>query len=451
MVQVVVFSDYHTGINCCAPLLTKPSLLAMSSIPSAHDKSALSSEEDEGEQALILFDSARMERMQTTQRLPGTYIGVRRIRPSSRQVQRAHVAKKQGFYVPPPPLLAFKVVDPKTGQERRMTAAEKKAAKQERMRMRQLQIQQAKAEKKQNAGAKERVNSDDEDGDEEKIESSLEIRVAHAPNAPSKVEEGKYYYFKTNEANLEQELADLRGDRCGVPPILLSPGQAHVAKSHNLVPLVNNTSRMTVAFDDTFAEEWAAVLRASMMPAIQTRRSEDMRDMVYDIVPQVWNRLRPNFDRNQPVEEDLVPTEAGSHLTLPCTIRPPSSTDKEWNILVEALYQGRDIHIGCGTKFGCDILLYDGPRSQRHSFAGLRLVRPMEGTRFPLPRAYDLAGYVRCLNTAGKLALLATVIHNDEKGHSVSIIDLALEKIDLVRKPKPSKSLDERVQTLAKT
>ena len=79
------------------------------------------------------------------------------------------------------------------------------------------------------------------------------------------------------------------------------------------------------------------------------------------------------------------------------------------------------------------------------------MVQSNPGDKFPLPRAYDLAGYVRCLNTAGKLALLATVIHDDEMGPYVSIIDLALEKVDVKRKPKRAKTLEERLETLAKT
>eukprot|EP00977_Amphora_coffeiformis_P018055 scaffold6121_cov170-Amphora_coffeaeformis.AAC.5 len=424
----------------------------------------------EDSQALILFDAALMKRMQTTHRLPGTYIGVRRIRPSSKHVHRAHVKnKKQKLKVPPPTPIEFKVLDPQTGQERRMTAAEKKVAKQEWMRNRQLQKQQAKAQKQKDMDEKdkevdlgmqqqneapEEQNEEEEEEEKEKLEpASLETRVAQAPknHQYNREDQEKYYYFKINKTSLEQELADLRGDRNGVPPILLSPGQAHVAKSHNLVPDIATAPIRNILLDDAFAKEWATALRASMMPAIQTRKSEDMRGMVYDIAPQVWTRLRPTFGDHEPREEsNSQPTESGGPLTLQCTIRSPSSINKDWNILMEALYQGTGIHIGCGAKFGCDILLYDGPRCQRHSFAGLRLVQST-GTGFPLPRAYDLAGYVRCLNTAGKLALLATVIQDNEQGPSVSIIDLALEKIDLKRKPKPSKTLEQRVETLAKT
>jgi hypothetical protein len=74
--------------------------------------------------------------------------------------------------------------------------------------------------------------------------------------------------------------------------------------------------------------------------------------------------------------------------------------------------------------------------------------------RLPQPTPYDMAGYVRGLNTAGKLALMATVLsrryrqdpldqhlgvkegvfHEDNDGqvyyvHHIALVDLALEKI----------------------
>lgn len=88
-------------------------------------------------------------------------------------------------------------------------------------------------------------------------------------------------------------------------------------------------------------------------------------------------------------------------------------------IIFNHLYD-RNLHISCGAKFGCDFLLYDGPREERHAFAGLRILTPntfnstdQEQSQLPIPSPYDLAGFVRCLNTAGKLALLATVIRTN--------------------------------------
>ena len=107
--------------------------------------------------------------------------------------------------------------------------------------------------------------------------------------------------------------------------------------------------------------------------------------------------------------------------------------------VLEYLHKETDYHWSCGAKFGADFLLYDGPRSQRHAFAGLRIMvlppppteeeaatttaargtgnDPPEDSMWTgaaaaaagMPSAYELAAYVRCLNTAGKLALLATV------------------------------------------
>ena len=125
-------------------------------------------------------------------------------------------------------------------------------------------------------------------------------------------------------------------------------------------------------------------------------------------------------------------------------------------------------HISDGAKFGCDYLLYDGPRQERHAFAGLRILPPMT-TGFPV-NAYDLAGYVRCLNTAGKLALLATSIvvddddddtttsHHEEttttrrrQRRKILFVDLALEKVVATTSRRPKKTMAQRLQNLSKT
>jgi hypothetical protein len=83
------------------------------------------------------------------------------------------------------------------------------------------------------------------------------------------------------------------------------------------------------------------------------------------------------------------------------------------------------------------------------------------------PNPYDLAGYVRCLNTAGKLALLATsVVMNgteikngsndgDQPGASqcrkILIVDLALEKIAMTTSRRPKKTMEQRLKNLSKT
>ncbi|KAL3788484.1 hypothetical protein ACHAW5_002543 [Stephanodiscus triporus] len=120
------------------------------------------------------------------------------------------------------------------------------------------------------------------------------------------------------------------------------------------------------------------------------------------------------------------------------------------------------LHVACGAAFGCDFLLYDGRREDRHSFAGLRVygsVRSHRGgdyydevschidadstsewggvVRFPMPSAYDLAGFVRTMNTARKIALVAMVARGGRGGRcgdksniaTIAFVDLALEKV----------------------
>ena len=58
----------------------------------------------------------------------------------------------------------------------------------------------------------------------------------------------------------------------------------------------------------------------------------------------------------------------------------------------------------------------------------------------PLPTAYSLTSFVRCLNTAGKLALIATVVsspspvdndnaNKNDEDYRVLFVDVALEKV----------------------
>jgi len=107
-------------------------------------------------------------------------------------------------------------------------------------------------------------------------------------------------------------------------------------------------------------------------------------------------------------------------------------------LVVNCLWNMHNVHVSCGAKFGCDYLLYDGDRRERHAFAGLRVLRPRQSANqsctqnsatFPIPCPYDIAGYVRGLNTAGKVALIATAFDNGDGNAKVVFVDLALEKI----------------------
>jgi hypothetical protein len=148
-----------------------------------------------------------------------------------------------------------------------------------------------------------------------------------------------------------------------------------------------------------------------------------------------------------------------------CPMRPPPHWSRprheEEAAIVQLLHRDTHLHISCGAKFGCDYLLYDGPRTERHAFAGLRILFAREqrdgGEHFPLPTAYDLAGYVRCLNTAGKLALIATAIRDaDDSADNrprlrVLLVDLALVKVASTTSRRPRKTMEQRIKNLAKS
>ena len=165
-----------------------------------------------------------------------------------------------------------------------------------------------------------------------------------------------------------------------------------------------------------------------------------------------------------------------------------SNYDEDAYLIFQHLHQhSTNLHIACGALFGCDFLLYDGHRDERHSFAGLRIYccnsrrsvkdstsgdgeeekdevkKNRDGIHndqlLPIPSAYDMAGFVRTMNSARKIALLATVVreevqHEEDHGeggeddansspqpprrmtttsskpsYRIAIVDLALEKV----------------------
>jgi hypothetical protein len=76
--------------------------------------------------------------------------------------------------------------------------------------------------------------------------------------------------------------------------------------------------------------------------------------------------------------------------------------------------------------------VYDGRREEKHSFAGLRVYHVRDGSsELPAPSAYDLHGFVRAMNTARKLALIATVRSSSDEPHvaRIAVVDVALEAI----------------------
>ncbi|OEU19394.1 hypothetical protein FRACYDRAFT_235449 [Fragilariopsis cylindrus CCMP1102] len=345
---------------------------------------------------VMIFRSSLVQNVASPKiRLPSNFVGVRCVR-------REH----------------------ENGNERRMTKAEKKKKK------RQL-AKENKEQAQQNSAKKQKL--------EEGISSTIPSSTATAMAMATEGQEGKssssppssssYHQLPINPTTMDQELADFKCERAGLPTVLLSPPMALQFFSKNLhalpeiIPLVvdkeelllnddeeivedahnNNNNCYDTNGDDsavlihshTMAEDWSNRLKEKcILPAESVRQTEDLRPLAYRLHPEPWQRMRPTPIKEQPM-------------------------------------------LTTSPKFGSDYLIYDGPRESRHAFAGLRVLSrftnsmtsssssllpttdqdlnalsspsPSSELQLPLPTAFSLTSFVRCLNTAGKLALLATV------------------------------------------
>jgi hypothetical protein len=500
---------------------------------------------------MVVFD-ARLAKELVRRRFPTGYLGVRRLRPSSRAVARLMLSSRgattdAGADDPTTttPPVVFKVVDPDTGHERRMTAREKKAFK------RELGAKRKRPEQPTTAVDGPR-DLDPPANNEPSTALSAAARDDNDANVNNNSNNNNYLPWSIDAAKIEEEIADLRGAREGVPPVYLPPPLAVLALSTVVdtastmnvtidggggggggitttsidndadAPSTSLSSRppprplVRVVVDDEWAQRWANDLKKSMKPAEDFRDSEDMRPMPYHLAPEVWQRLRPAtlgdrptsavtavHDNNDNDETELRSSSAtmafphGTSWSF-CDLRPApqrphhdddvvqddiedDDMDAATAAIVQVLHAGTGLHIACGAKFGCDYLLYDGPRGERHAFAGVRFLSAADAdgskhtSSCPPGHAYDLSGYVRCLNTAGKLALLAaarrdktttttttTANDGDDRGgdggqeeqvvtYRVAIVDLALVKIVETTFKKPKKTMEQRLQNLAKT
>jgi tRNA splicing endonuclease len=94
------------------------------------------------------------------------------------------------------------------------------------------------------------------------------------------------------------------------------------------------------------------------------------------------------------------------------------------------LHTTLNLHVGDGSKFGCDYLVYDGDREVRHAFAGVRVVP--EGGSIEIG---DVTGWVRAMNKAGKISVLCYV--ENERGRRgrrrMGFVDSVLEKREIVK------------------
>jgi len=490
--------------------------------------------------AVILFSATEAKNIENLYRIPPTHVGVKRLRASSRSVLDAcrnrssdcngsdHV-KKENVNRPNGSSLdqlrthesiVYKIKG-KDGVVRRMTNQEKKQFKmklrKDKMLAKQSCQERCSVEMDQvhhNINSKLSANISESATDSDLIQtpgkiSSQESMEAADEKPPAndvvtsnddlvQVQKKKYYKLEVNKDELQEEILELTGENKRVAPVIFSSPMVIQARQNGLFQSLHiDQSPKKTIIDNSLSHQWAIELKKSMTPAETVRSKEDIRPMAYMIVPEVWSRLSSSLSTSKNVDKDgheLKQTQSqcgGESASIRSsnekrevewsfvTTRPiQSNLDRNLAIVYECLYLKYDkLHISCGAKFGCDFILYDGHREDRHGFAGLRVYscerdesdndvnseisklhqetkESMDQTKsstgevgritsnsqslpkLPLPSAYDIAGYVRGLNTAGKLALIATVIHHkhtSENGdliesHHVAIVDLALEK-----------------------
>ncbi|KAL7512289.1 hypothetical protein ACHAXN_012753 [Cyclotella atomus] len=434
-------------------------------------------------QSAIIFSRELIRQLEGSElRLPTTYIGVRQVRPAGGKVKEtggkrkrdapepfdkvedvedwspnasscevntdtnaaeANIVKNSGVVTPHPN--TFKVTNP-DGTERRMTAQEKKKLKQKVKQAQHL----ARKEQKQ-IEVKERIRVEKEKkmerkrlkllAKQKKLQNANNDAQADQPipnKGSSSVNQGGQAETESNVLLQEDQDEETERKYKGNPPVVLTPAATRVAFALGALPAHNIQDDMmiTTVLDDELANQWASQINESMIPAEQQRAKEDIRQMPYKLVPEVWNRLRPKRNSDISVAEKVsCPGGLNSQSYAIATIRNPSpSFDESTYLILRHLHQHFNLHLACGARFGCDYLVYDGRREEKHSFAGLRIYHVTDGdnsTMLPAPSAYDLHGFVRAMNTARKLALVATVrrSRDDPCVARIAIVDVALEAV----------------------
>lgn len=370
---------------------------------------------------IVVFSAALTQEL-SQHRLPPTYVGVRRVRPSA----TVAAFQSKSAVVDKSPVV-FIQKDPETGEERRMSRQEKKALKFKIKQEQQLEKKQRKREEQQllieQKQTQEAANAATAE-EKEEARSKKRKRDKILLHIPEFLKGEQYYNLPIHVAALEQELADLTGERNKVPPVAVGPPMTRLLLG----------TPLKIVVDDELAQSWAVALKHSMKPAEIVRQAEDLRAMVYDVVPSVWSRMRPasigvSSNSNK---SSLRLKQGDSYSTM--TLHAPSKADTCRAAVVQALHCGTHLHVSCGAKFGGDYLVYDAPRDECHAFAGLRVLSEDQ----TIPTAYDMTGYVRCLHTAAKLALLAMaeerVGQDGEPVYHVAFVELALIKIGSTRR-----------------
>jgi len=367
--------------------------------------------------SVMVFSKTLVEKLSDDDvRLPPNYVGVRNIRPGTCTDKKDSCKRSS---------VVFKVTDDK-GNERRMTRQEKKEFK------KNMAREQKRSLKRQ---YDEAVTSEP---------LAVEEETAQTPQLKNHSSEGSSYAnLSIDPAILEQEKQE-RSVR--FLPVILSPPMAWQATDILAGNCKKESLQTTVRYSRDLSLKWAEELKKSLESAETTRKNEvGIRPMAYELTPEVWSRMRPVAEEEPFIATTSIPASEGNvnpgddHLNpqkdwISITCRPASRFDFDAAMIFEYIRRKTSFHVSCGAKFGSDFLIYDGRREERHAFAGMRVLTATEGMTLPKQTPYSLAGYVRCLNTAGKLALLATVIvdepsDEDKTTYSIAIVDVALEKI----------------------
>ena len=396
---------------------------------------------------IMMFTSELVQHAASPElRLPANFVGVQSVRQdfckslaSEEQISRLKAEND----------VKFCVIDA-NGNERRMTKAEKKARKKE--------MADAKKEAKKEANRKRNLD-----------------QISKAPDkgdtngvATNHTESSTYHQLPLDQTTMEQELSE--GKRGRMPPVILSPPMAM-----RFIHDGHYDGGTVLAYTHTVSQQWATLLKQKcVLPAEALREMEDLRPLAYRLQPEPWQRLRPSLDESPLVTNsrwgNAIKTERTREknnpkprdwVSLECRPRLISSEkalqhDDILSIVFEYIHRDTPYYVSCGAKFGSDFLIYDGPRDQRHAFAGLRVLSQFTNSmiqdntvELPLPTAYSLTGFVRCLNTAGKLALLATVTQVIEESsirYNVAFVDVALEKVLDVHKRKNRSNKKKKLQ-----
>ena len=270
-----------------------------------------------------------------------------------------------------------------------------------------------------------------------------------------------YFQFEVNiKSSVQKEIAEILGETRTVPIILSDPMSDQIPYALKESRHQNDDSEKHIILDKELSHQWAIAVSESMKSAENQRDSEDMRLMAYRLIPEVWSRFISGMPTRETVErvsldqeerttklithpidysmfkQDTIHTPMRSESTTPLPSDPTAiNYDTSLKIVYEYLFrQYPTMHLACGAKFGCDFLLYDDCRKKRHAFAGLRVLEAShhqciymhkcngKEVQFSIPTPYDLAAYVRTLNKAGKLAILGMVIRESKprKSHHQS-------------------------------